>query len=85
MVISEGFVNHQEHDAGEEREGQADEDGDLEGKRISHPDLASCLSPQAEGVQGTQELAPSLACSVTLSQPPAGNWGLSFPLLPDIL
>lgn len=47
MVIGEGFVDHQEHDAGEESEGQADEDGDLEGNNAeSHP--ASALPPSAQ-------------------------------------
>lgn len=31
MVVGEGFVNHQEHDAGEEGQGQDDQDGNLEG------------------------------------------------------
>lgn len=33
MVVGEGFVNHQEHNASEEGEGQADKNGDLEGDR----------------------------------------------------
>lgn len=33
MVVGEGFVNHQEHNAGEEGEGQADKNGDLEEDR----------------------------------------------------
>lgn len=35
MVIGEGFVNHQEHDAGEESEGQADKNGDLRKTEVS--------------------------------------------------
>lgn len=30
MVIGEGFVNHQEHNAGEEGQSQDDQNGDLE-------------------------------------------------------
>lgn len=33
VVIGEGFVNHQEHNAGEESEGQADKNGDLKEDR----------------------------------------------------
>lgn len=33
MVVSEGFVNHQEHNASEKGEGQADKNGDLEEDR----------------------------------------------------
>lgn len=33
MVVCEGFVNHQEHNAGEEGKSQADKNGDLEENR----------------------------------------------------
>lgn len=45
MVIGEGFVNHQEHNAGEESKGQADKNGDLKEDRTErHTDLAHALS-----------------------------------------
>lgn len=31
MVVGEGFINHQEHDAGEEGQGQDDQNRHLEG------------------------------------------------------
>lgn len=45
MVIGEGFVNHQEHNAGEESKGQADKNGDLKEHRTErHTDSAHALS-----------------------------------------
>lgn len=45
MVIGEGFVNHQEHNAGEKSKGQADKNGDLKEDRTErHTDLAQALS-----------------------------------------
>lgn len=34
MVVGEGFVNHQEHDAGEEGQGQDDQNGHLGGGQM---------------------------------------------------
>lgn len=60
MVVGEGFVNHQEHDAGEESQGQADEDGDLEENRTeSHqPQLPALVHTRSR----ESEPAGSLAC-----------------------
>lgn len=45
VVIGEGFVNHQEHNAGEESEGQADKNGDLKEDRTErHTDSAHAPS-----------------------------------------
>lgn len=45
MVIGEGFVNHQEHNAGKESKGQADKNGDLrEDRTESHTVSAHVLS-----------------------------------------
>lgn len=85
VVIGEGFVNHQEHDAGEEREGQADQDGDLGGQNgVTSWLPASGLQPSKPGGRGGERARDrlSLTCSVTLSKPPA-PFGPRFPLLPD--
>lgn len=56
VVIGEGFVNHQEHDAGEEREGQADQDGDLGGQNgVTSRLPASGLQPSKPGGRGRGE------------------------------
>lgn len=34
VVVGEGFIHHQEHDAGEEGQGQDDQDGHLEGGQM---------------------------------------------------
>lgn len=43
VVIGEGFINHEEHDAGKESEGQADEDGDLEENKTERHPASACL------------------------------------------
>ena len=40
MVVGEGFINHQEHDAGEEGQGQDDQDRHLEG---GHTPVSVCV------------------------------------------
>ena len=44
VVVGEGFVNHQEHDAGEEGQGQDDQNGHLEGGQT----LVSVCVPEQE-------------------------------------
>ena len=75
MVVGEGFVNHQEHDAGEEREGQADEDGDLEGDTIdSHPALPSSLGPHTHPGRGAGDPRTGSVSALSLPSALFGPW-----------